>query len=82
MAPTGDNSHPEHLVAVKKILAACQKNGVAAGIHTLSLEYSLRYLDLGFNFVSLGADIAFLSRLARKELKEARTASDTPQIKT
>jgi 4-hydroxy-2-oxoheptanedioate aldolase len=82
MAPTGDNSHPEHLVAVKKILAACQKNGVAAGIHTLSLEYSLRYLDLGFNFVSLGADIAFLSRLARKELKEARTASNNPQIKT
>lgn len=72
LTPTGDNDHPVHVAAVTRIYEACQKHQVAAGIHTGSLQYTQRYLDQGFQMVTLGQDSAFMARLARKELKAAR----------
>jgi len=72
LTPTGDNDDPVHVAAVDRIFACCQKHGVAAGIHTGSLAYTKRYLEQGFQMVTLGQDSAFMARLARQELKEAR----------
>ena len=63
---------PKHKETVENILTACKKAGIAAGIHTGSLDYSKRYLEMGFNLVTLGADSAFMGRLARQELRAAR----------
>ncbi|MFT5562105.1 MAG: 4-hydroxy-2-oxoheptanedioate aldolase [Candidatus Azotimanducaceae bacterium] len=63
---------PKHKETVENILAACKKAGIAAGIHTGSLDYSKRYLEMGFNLVTLGTDSAFMGRLARQELRAAR----------
>ncbi len=49
-----------------------KKAGIGAGIHTGSLDYTKRYLEMGFNMVTLGTDSAFMGRLARQELKQAR----------
>jgi|TARA_Y100000310_G_C20679507_1_gene815079 4-hydroxy-2-oxoheptanedioate aldolase len=72
LMPTGDNSDPKHVETVDRILAVCKKNKVAAGIYTGSLEYTTRYLQQGFNMVSLGPDAGFLMRLAIQELRAAR----------
>jgi 4-hydroxy-2-oxoheptanedioate aldolase len=73
LTPRGDNNEPSHVETVDRILAACKKNNVAAGIHTGSLEYTTRYLQQGFNMVTLGADAGFMMRLAMQELLAARS---------
>ena len=77
LSPTGDNDHPLHVETVTHILERCQHHGVAAGIHTGSLAFTQRYLTQGFQMVTLGQDTAFMSRLARKELK---AAFDQPNV--
>lgn len=72
MKPVGDNNEPEHVKTVSHILATAQKHNIAAGIQTGSLEFTQRYLAEGFQMVTLGSDSAFMSRLARQELKAAR----------
>ena len=72
LPPTGDQPQPEHLEVVKRILAACQQQGIAAGIHTSSLEYTQKYLELGFHFVTLGSESGHMMKNAAKELSAAR----------
>ncbi len=72
LTPTGDNNEPKHVEMVDRIFEATRRHGIAAGIHTGSLEYTQRYLAQGFEMVTLGADTGFMARLARQELKAAR----------
>jgi 4-hydroxy-2-oxoheptanedioate aldolase len=72
LVPRGDNDDPKHGETVQKILDACRKHGVAAGIHTSSLEYTQRYLEQGFNLVMLGSDTGWMVRGAAQELAAAR----------
>lgn len=69
---TGDTDEPTHAQAVARILAACHQAGIAAGIHTSSLAYSQRYLDAGFNLVTLGSDAGFMMRAAAADLRAVR----------
>lgn len=82
MAPTGDNDDPRHAATVQKILDGCKKHGVAAGIHTSSLKYTQRYLEAGFNFITLGTDSAFMMRMAAKELAAAKGTQAEQREKT
>ncbi len=72
LAPTGDNDHPLHAETVLRIRNACRAGDVAAGIHTSSLAFTRRYLDLGFNFVTLGSDARFMARAAAADLAAVR----------
>ncbi len=82
LPPTGDNDIPEHAKTVKTILDACKAHGVAAGIHTSSLEYTQRYLTAGFNFITLGTDSGFMMRAAGQELAAARGTQAEERDKT
>lgn len=74
----GDTEHPEHAAAVSRILEACRDAGIAAGIHTSSVEYSRRYLEAGFNLVTLGTDAGFMMRAAAQDLAAIReTVTET-----
>ena len=75
MEPTGDNADPVHQQTMLNILEACQRHGVAPGAHTSSLEYTTKWLDAGFQMVTLGADVAFMLRTAKAELGSAREQS-------
>ena len=68
----GDQPQPEHLEEVQRLLALCKKHGVAAGIRTGGIEYTQKYLELGFNFVALGSDSGHMTKHAAKELAAAR----------
>jgi 4-hydroxy-2-oxoheptanedioate aldolase len=78
MQPTGDNRDPAHEAVVMQILEACQRNGVAPGIHTSSLEFTQKWLRAGFQMVTLGSEIQFMRGKAMADLAEARGAAQTP----
>lgn len=68
----GDNPHPKHLETVTTIIEACKRHGVAAGIHTNSVEYTSKYLELGCQMVTLGSDTGFMTAKASADLKAVR----------
>ncbi len=68
----GDQPEEEHLEMVKHILATAKKHGIAAGIHTSSLAYTQKYLQLGFNFVTLGSDSGHMTAHEASALSTAR----------
>ena len=72
LTPRGDNDDPVHAATVERIQDACRRHGVAIGIHTGGLEFTRRYLDLGFNFVTLGSDLGFMVRTAAGDLAAVR----------
>jgi len=82
LPPRGDTDDPKHMATVKKIFDACKAHGVAAGIHTSSLEYAQKRLSAGFDFVTLGTDSGFMLRAAGEELAAARGTQAEEREKT
>lgn len=78
----GDQPQDEHLEMVKHIHSVCQANQVAIGIHTSSLAYTQKYLELGFNFVTLGSDSGHMMKNAAKELAAARGSQEQQREST
>ena len=82
LKPFGQFEEQIHIDTVAKILDACRRAGIAAGIHTGSLDYTKRYLKQGFNLITLGTDGAFMARLAAQELSEAKQARQETKEQT
>ncbi len=72
---TGDSDHPDHAREVTRILEACKRARIGAGIHTSSLAFASRYLEAGFNMVTLGSDLGFLLRAAAADLAAVRSGA-------
>ena len=82
LPPRGDSDDPVHAATVERIRDACHRHGLAIGIHTGSLEYTRRYLDFGFNFVTLGSDLGFMVRTAAADLAAIRGTMEKQREKT
>ncbi len=80
LPPAGNTDEPIHVEAVNKIFECSRKHNIAAGIHTMSVEYTQQYLEQGFHMVTLGSDGGFMARMARRELKAARQGSHVEKI--
>ena len=74
LPPVGDTEDARHLEAVGKILAACKRHKVPAGIHTGGLDYTRRRLAAGFDFVTLGSDAGFMMQAVTRDLAAAKQA--------
>ncbi|MYD44327.1 MAG: 2,4-dihydroxyhept-2-ene-1,7-dioic acid aldolase [Gammaproteobacteria bacterium] len=72
LSPTTGSQDEKHIETVEKIRLTCKEHGIAAGIHTGSLEATQRYLGQGFNLVNLGTDSAFLAASAAGQLAQAK----------
>lgn len=72
LAPVGDNDDPAHAATVTQIFETCRSHGLAAGIHTWSEAYTRRYLEQGFQFVTLGSDSGFMAKMAMAALHAVR----------
>lgn len=72
LPPVGAFDEPRHMAAVERILAACKRAKVPAGIHTGGLEWAKRRLAMGFDFVTLGADAGFMMQAASADLAAVR----------
>lgn len=82
LEPTGDNNDPRHVETVERIFTTAKRHGVAPGIHTSSVEYATRYLKMGFQMVTLGADGGFMSAKATADLATAREDGGVQALRT
>lgn len=59
-APNQDSQDPILLAAFQRILDACKRAGIRAGVHTTSVAYSQQMIAMGFDLVTVGADMRWL----------------------
>ncbi|MEZ4657414.1 MAG: aldolase/citrate lyase family protein [Caldilineaceae bacterium] len=58
--------------AIKKVAEACQRHGVIAGIHCMSAQHTVDMIGLGYQFVTLQSDAAFLGAQANAMVAQVR----------
>ena len=68
----GQFQHADYLGALDRVVAACRAHGKAAGILVYDTAVVPRHLELGFTFVGIGADGAFVADTAKRFLSTAR----------
>jgi len=61
-----DQTDPVMVEALETVLAAAQRHGKVAGLHTGSPEYARAMVEKGFRFVTVATDAAFLENEARR----------------
>jgi 4-hydroxy-2-oxoheptanedioate aldolase len=90
LPPRMDSDVPLHVETVARILTACKKHGVIAGIHTGGPPFSAEKVKEGFQMVTVTSDGIAMTRGVREVLKQqaaltngtreqpAKTASGNP----
>jgi 4-hydroxy-2-oxoheptanedioate aldolase len=68
----GDPGHPEVQAAIQSAAEKCRKLGKAAGILAPVEEDARRYLDWGFTFVAVGADMGVLRKATDELIRRFR----------
>jgi 2-keto-3-deoxy-L-rhamnonate aldolase RhmA len=74
LAVPGRLTEPVFTEALTAVVAACRSHGKAPGILLRNLADLDRYLELGFTFVGLGSDGAFVTDGAAAAIAAARSA--------
>jgi 4-hydroxy-2-oxoheptanedioate aldolase len=75
LPPRGDNPDPKHRETVARIREACERHGVAPGIHCASSAFAAEKVAEGFKMVLLTSDAAGVSAHASRLLSEMRGAA-------
>lgn len=75
LVPKLDREEPEMLAIFDRIIAATQKRGLHAGIHTGSAAYAARAIGMGFRLVTLLNDVSLMAMAARSGVKDIRAGS-------
>jgi 4-hydroxy-2-oxoheptanedioate aldolase len=70
--PRLDQTDPPVVEAQQKIVAACKRHGVIAGIHNATPAYALKMIEAGYQFVTLASDSRFLAARAAEEVAAVR----------
>jgi 4-hydroxy-2-oxoheptanedioate aldolase len=65
--PRLDQTDAPVVEAQQKIVEACKKHGVVAGIHNNTSAYALKMIAAGYQFVTLASDSRFLAQRAAEE---------------
>lgn len=68
----GRFDHADYLGAMERVVAACRAHGKAAGILVYDTAVVPGLLEIGFTFVGIGADAAFVADGAKRYLAEVR----------
>ena len=68
----GDTTAPVFLDAVRRVLAAADRAGIAAGILAPDAGTALRYADEGFRFIGISSDATLLATVARQVAEATR----------
>lgn len=70
--PRLDQTDPPVVEAQLKIVAACKRHGVAAGIHCGTSAYALKMIDAGYQLVTLASDSRHMAAKAAEEVGAVR----------
>jgi len=69
----GQVTHPRVLDNVQRVLELAHAAGKSAGVLAADEDIAQRYAALGFNFIGLGSDLAFMMRTARGAVARMRS---------
>jgi 2-keto-3-deoxy-L-rhamnonate aldolase RhmA len=67
-----DRTNQKVRVAMATVVRACQKHGKTAGVFAISKEEAQTALKMGFRFITLGSDNAYLKKGAMESLGSVR----------
>lgn len=70
--PRLDQTDPPVVEAQQKVVTACKRHGVVAGIHNNTTAYALKMIADGFQFVTVASDSRFLAAKASEETAALR----------
>ncbi len=73
--PRLDQTDPPVVEAQQKIVAACKRHGVIAGIHNATSGYALKMIEAGYQFVTLASDSRFMAARAAEEVSAVRKSA-------
>jgi 4-hydroxy-2-oxoheptanedioate aldolase len=73
--PRLDQTDPPVVEAQQKIVAACKRHGLVAGIHNATSGYALKMMEAGYRFLTLASDSRFLAARAAEEVSAVRKAA-------
>jgi len=76
LIPKLDRDEPEMLAIFDRVIAACGKRGLHAGIHTGSAAYAARAIGMGFRLVTLLNDVSLMAQAARSGVSAIRAGSN------
>lgn len=71
LTPNLDKEDPEHVAAIEKIVSACQRHGIVAGIQCGSGRAARRFAGRGFRFVTFTKDSSLIPSAMDKEIAAA-----------
>ncbi len=63
---------PKVVDAIRKILAACKRHNIIAGLHNNTVAYAQKMINDGFQFVTIASDSRFLAAKASEEVAALR----------
>jgi 4-hydroxy-2-oxoheptanedioate aldolase len=72
LVPILDREEPEILAIYEKVLAACKKRGLYAGIHCGSAAYAAKAIKMGFMLVTISNDSGIMAVAAKAAVKQVR----------
>ena len=75
LAPTFTVADMQHVPVIEEILAACQSHNVVAGIHSSAAVDAVHWVDMGFGFVTAGADRGYMMSAGTREVAHVGQAS-------
>ncbi len=67
-----DNDEPVFMAALDRILGACERQGVVAGIHTNDPAYAVQMIARGFRLVTVMSDTTLLGTMAKQTVAAVR----------
>ncbi len=70
--PRLDQTEAPVVEAQQKIVEACRRHHVIAGIHNSTAAYALKMIAIGYQFVTLASDTRFLAMKAAEEVTAVR----------
>lgn len=71
----GEFQHASMVEAIEAIRNACQRHGVAPGIHMRSLAHAKFWIEHGMQFVSCGNEVSFLHERASEVAVQLRSSA-------
>ncbi len=77
MGLTGQVTHPKVQGAIARVVGACRRASVPAGIFAVNAEAAQAAVSQGFTLLGLGLDSMFLWQRARDELTRVRSGPDS-----
>lgn len=77
LAPQGDHDDASFNAALAKVVSACNRRGIVAGIHA-NPQIAAKRLEQGFRMVTVTSDLQAMMAGASDALRSGRPASDTP----